>query len=176
MFVRQPHILLLGLKDTHSRKTPSPLGPLTACPFCPLPHPGSHAIFFLRVSLVGSHSSKSCHQLSAVRGGLHGHRSCHLLVWVSAQILPSTLGDSYQEWLQGVQPRAAGLCIEPHTCWKARSEDLTNRSLSPRENPGSKVWYWHWNDSTEKSLTPNAFWNKEFTLFNTMALLVIDLC
>lgn len=95
--VRQPHILLLGLKDTHSRKTPSPLGPLTACPFCPLPHPGSHAIFFLRVSLVGSHSSKSCHQLSAVRGGLHGHRSCHLLVWVSAQILPSTLGDSYQE-------------------------------------------------------------------------------
>lgn len=93
---RQPHSMLLVLKDIHSRKTPSRLGPLTACPFPRLPPPRFSCSFLSQGPLWwGATLLKSCHQLSAVRGGLHGHRSSRLLLWVSAQILSSTLGDSY---------------------------------------------------------------------------------
>lgn len=94
--VRQPHSMLLVLKDIHSRKTPSRLGPLTnRLPF-PSPPPTQILMLFSfsGSSLVGSHSPQ---KLSSIvcRGGLHGHRSSCLLLWVSAQILSSTLGDSY---------------------------------------------------------------------------------
>lgn len=96
--VRQPHSMLLVLKDIHSRKTPSRLGPLTNClPFPSPPPPPRFSCSFLSQGPLwwGATLLKSCHQLSAVRGGVHGHRSSCLLLWVSAQILSSTLGDSY---------------------------------------------------------------------------------
>lgn len=56
--VRQPHSMLLVLKDIHSRKTPSRLGPLTnRLPF-PSPPPTQILMLFSfsGSSLVGSHS------------------------------------------------------------------------------------------------------------------------
>lgn len=95
--VRQPHSMLLVLKDIHSRRTPSRLGPPTACP-SPLPPPRFSCCFLSQGPLWWAATlPKSCHQASAVRGGLHRHRSflwVLAFVWVLAPTLSSTLGGS----------------------------------------------------------------------------------
>lgn len=92
--VRQPHSMLLVLKDIHSRRTPSRLGlqPL-APPRCP--HPGSPAVFFLRALFGGQPLSPK-----AVIGRLQSEGVCTgtgpscLFMWVLAPTLSSTLGGS----------------------------------------------------------------------------------
>lgn len=70
--VRQPHSMLLVWKDVHSRRTPSRLGPPTASP----PPPRFSRCFLSQGPLWWAATlPKSCHRVSAVRGGLHRHRS-----------------------------------------------------------------------------------------------------
>lgn len=65
--VRQPHSLLLDLKDIHSRKHHLNFAPALSRPSY---FPDSHAVFFLRVLFGGQLLSPSCcHQLSAVQRG-----------------------------------------------------------------------------------------------------------
>lgn len=103
--VRQPHNMLLVLEDIHSRRTPSRLGPPTACP-SPLPPPRFSCCFLSQGPLWWAATlPKSCHRGSAVRGGLHRHRS-FLSLHVGFSPSPVIHARDPKEWLQGVQPWA----------------------------------------------------------------------
>lgn len=78
--VRQPHSMLLVLKDIYSRKTPSQLCPLSACP-CPPALPPWFPCYFLSQGPLwwAATLPRCCHQLSAVHRGLGRCRSSWLV-------------------------------------------------------------------------------------------------
>lgn len=133
--VRQPHSVLLVFKDIHSRKTPSQLGPLTACP-SPPPTQVSMLFSFSGSSLVGNHSPQE-----AVISYLQSRGVC------IGTGLPASLCEVPRQPCHPTRrlKNHYGLCSpecqsSASCCTLAGSEDLITRSIIPRENHGSEVW------------------------------------
>lgn len=132
--VRQPHSVLLVFKDIHSRKTPSQLGPLTACPSPPPRFPCcflSQGPLWWATTLPRKLSSVIC----SPEGICIGTGLPASLCEVPRQPCHPTRGLKNHYGLCSPECQSSASC-----CTLAGSEDLIPRSIIPRENHGSEVW------------------------------------